>query len=163
QILLYSAGIAVLLVVLSAWIVSQADEPPGGTCYWSGCTPLAPVRWSVLALADVFAAGLLGLGLFVLAPASVAAAVAAERRAGPLALHVLAGATGVIPVDSMAASLCVLVCGGLASTLLGLAVALAPRQESGGALVALGVAGVLGTAGVVAACFAAEPHAVPWA
>src|SRR5258706_3747080 len=84
QLLLYSAGIAVLLVVLSAWIVSQADEPPGGTCYWSGCTPLAPVRWSVLALADVFAAGLLGLGLFVLAPASVAAAVAAERRAGTL-------------------------------------------------------------------------------
>ncbi len=196
QLLLYSGGIALLLVVLAAWIVSQADEPPGGACYWQGCAPLPPRAWSVLGLADVFAVGLLGLGLFVLAPAAVAAAVAAERRAGtldqlrttpltplgltagivvgapaklylllagPLALHVVAGVTGVIPVEALATSLCVLLCGGLASTLFGLAVALAPRQETGGALSALAVAGVLGVGGILTACLAADRHAVTWA
>jgi hypothetical protein len=135
----------------------------------------------VLGLADLLAVALLALGLFVIAPAAVASAVAAERRsgtldqlrttplsplglatgivvgapaklyllcAGPLALHVVAGLSGAIPVESLVASLCVLACGGLASALFGLAVALAPRQETGGALSALAVAGALGTLGL---------------
>jgi hypothetical protein len=193
QLLLYSGGLATLLVLLSAWYVSQADSPPGGTCYWDGCPHLVPMQWSVLALADIFALGVCALGLFVIAPAMVAAAVAAERRAGtldqlrttplsplgllagilvgtpaklylllagPLALHVVCGLTGVIPADSMLSSLCVLVTGGLASTIVGLAVALAPKQETGGALVAVAVAGVLALGGFIAGgASTAEPSA----
>src|SRR4051812_39227484 len=124
--LTYSAGIAILMLLLAAWIVSaERDVPP----YVRDQTP-----WSVLGLADVFAVWLLGFGAFVLGPAVVAATVAGERRAGtldqlrttplsplqlaagmfvgaparlyllcagPLAIHVAAGLFGVISFDTL--------------------------------------------------------------
>jgi ABC-2 family transporter protein len=196
QLALYSFGLAALLIGVAAWAVSRAEDPPGGTCY-EFMRPCAPtIAWSVLGLADLFAVWLLGVGLFLVAPAAVAAAVAAERRAGtldqlrttplsplslaagivlgapvklyllligPLALHLFCGVTGVIPADTLVMSLGVLATGGLASAAVGLAVALAPRQETGGALVALGVAAALGFLGFVGGAMASEPHGAGWA
>lgn len=194
QLLAYSGTLAGLLVVVAGWIVARAERGPGGNCYDYCRAP--PMSWSVLALADVFAVGLLGLGLLVIAPAAVAAAVAAERRAGtldqlrttplsplalacgivvgapariyllllgPLALHVACGLGGVIPLDGLVGSVAVLATGGIASVLFGLAVALAPRQETGGAFVALGVAAVLGLGAVLGCTFATDNHLVGWA
>jgi hypothetical protein len=186
--LTYAAGIAVLMLLLAAWIVSAETDPRPYT--------RDDVPWSVLGLADVFAVWLLGFGAFVLGPAVVAATVAGERRAGtldqlrttplsplqlasglmvgaparlyllcagPLAIHVAAGVFGVIPFDTLVATLVVLVAGGLASAVVGLCVALAPKQETGGAFVALGVAGLLGAAGLIASSMAMEPGATRWA
>ena len=184
----YSGGITALIILLAAWIVAQArDVPPGYT---------VSAPWSVLGLADLLAVSLVALGLFVLAPASVAATVAGERRAGtldqlrstpldplglvaglvvgapakiyllcvgPLALHVACGLTGVIHADTLAQSLVVLAVGGLGAALLGLVVALAPRQESGGAFLALGLAALLGVSGLVALAFAHDRSTVGWA
>jgi hypothetical protein len=185
----YSGGVVVLLVLLAAWIVEQARTAP--------LVPSAAyIPWSVLGLADLFAATLVGLGLFVLAPAAVAATVAGERRtgtldqlrstpldplglvaglvvgapariyllcAGPLALHVACGLTGVIPAETLVQSLAVFAVGGLGSALVGLVVALAPRQESGGAFLALGVAALLGVSGLVALAFAHDTSTAGWA
>src|SRR5260370_1221551 len=96
MLVLYSAMLALVLLALSVWIVSQASEPPGGNCYQQ--TPCLPSpAWRVIGLADV------------------------------------------------------------------MAVAVAPRQESGGALVALGVAGLLGFLAFVACALSSEPHSAGWA
>jgi hypothetical protein len=186
--LAYAGGIAILVLLLSAWIVSaEKDQPP----YLHDETP-----WSVLGLADIFAVWLLGLGAFVLGPAVVAATVATERRAGtldqlrttplsplqlaagmalgaparlyllclgPLTIHVAAGLFGVIPLDTLIESLVVLGIGGVTSAVIGLCVALAPRQESGGAFVALGVAVVLGAVASIASSMAYDPESARWA
>ncbi len=186
--LAYSAGIAILMLLLAAWIVSvERDVPPGFK---------DDVPWSVLGLADVFAVWLLGLGAFVLGPAVVSATVAGERRAGtldqlrttplsplqlaaglvvgaparlyllcvgPLAIHLCAGLFGVIPLDTLVATLVVLAVGGMTSAIIGLCVALSPKQETGGAFVALAVAAFLGAAGLVASTMAAEDGSIRWA
>src|SRR5207248_7485733 len=74
--LAYAAGIAALVLLLAAWIVSAERE--------QSALVRDDVPWSILGLADVFAVWLLGLGAFVLGPAVVAATVASERRAGTL-------------------------------------------------------------------------------
>ena len=87
QLALYSGGIALLLVLASIWWVGHADGPPGGdSSYLSEYMheQIPQMAWSVLALADVLAVMALGLGLFVVAPATVVAQVVAERRAGTL-------------------------------------------------------------------------------
>jgi ABC-2 family transporter protein len=186
--LTYAAGIALLLLLFAAWIVSvERDVPP----YVKDDTP-----WSVLGLADVFAVWLLGFGAFVLGPAVVAATVAGERRAGtldqlrttpmqpielvaglvvgaparlyllcagPLAIHLAAGLTGLVSLDTMMETLVVLALGGLASAVIALCVALAPKQETGGAFVALGVAALFGASGLIASTMATEEGSVRWA
>jgi hypothetical protein len=184
--LAYAGGIAILMLLLAAWIVAAERDTP-----YHDDTP-----WSVLGLADVFAVWALGLGAFILGPAVVAATVAGERRAGtldqlrttplsplqlaaglligapsrlyllcagPLAIHLAAGLFGVIPFDTLVSTLVVLVVGGAASAVIGLCVALAPKQETGGAFVALGVAAFLGAAGLIASTMATESGSVRWA
>jgi hypothetical protein len=80
---------------------------------------------------------------------------------GPLALHVVAALAGPLPLAVCVQSLAVLAAGTAASCALGLCVALAPRQESGGTFAALGVAALLATFGLVTCGFAAKT--VPWA
>lgn len=188
ELLGYSGGLVVGLLLLSAWICAQQRAAPNHF--------YEPIPWDVLALADLFALLLLALGLFVLVPATIAAQVAAERRSGtldqlrttpldplalvagfvfaaparlyllavgPLALHVFAGLSGRMPLDTLVATLVTLAVGTVVSALLGLLVALAPRQDSGGALVALGVAGLLGGAGLIAALFVTERILMRWA
>jgi hypothetical protein len=82
QLVLYSAGVALLLVVVAAWIVGEATaQPPPVDTMYPGWVPLP---WDTVALADIFALILLALALFVIAPAAVAASLAGERRAGTL-------------------------------------------------------------------------------
>lgn len=192
ELILYSGALVVLLVLLASWIVSNAEHAPRRSYY--GEVP--PIPWSVLGLADIFALMLLGLGGLVLAPASVAATVASERRAGtldqlrttpldplslvmgfiigaparfyllcagPLALHVVCGLTGVIPFGTMVASVMTLAVGTMACTMVGLALSLAPQQDTGGPFISLGVAGLLGFSGFVAAALATERDASHWA
>jgi hypothetical protein len=195
ELLLYSGGLVVVLLLLSTWICTQGRLAPP-PYQWNPNVHIPPIPWNELALADIFALGLLGLGLFVLAPAAVAATVAAERRAGtldqlrttpldplallcglvigaparfyllcagPLALHVVAGVTGVIPLETLLSTLVTLGVGGVACMLLALVLALAPRQDTGGAFIALGVAALLGISGFVAICLAQDRSAVNWA
>jgi len=82
--------------------------------------------------------------------------------AGPLALHVVAAAAGALPLSTLIASLAVLAAGTAASCALGLAVALAPRQEAGGTFAALGVAALLGFCAFMTSIFASDHHLVAW-
>jgi hypothetical protein len=56
----------------------------------------------------------------------------------------------------------VIAVGTAAACVIGLCVALAPRQESGGTFAALGVAAVLGVSGFIAGAFATDRHMVAW-
>ena len=195
ELLLYSGGLVVVLLLLSAWICAQG-RAAGDPISWDPKVHIPPIPWNELALADLFAVGALGLSLFVLAPAAVAASLAGERRAGtldqlrttpldplalltgfvvgpaariyllcvgPLALHVLAGVTGVIPLEALLATLVTFAVGGATCVLIGVVVALAPRQETGGGFVALGVAALLGVTGLIGIGLAQDRSAVHWA
>jgi ABC-type Na+ efflux pump permease subunit len=199
--LAYSALLTLGLLLLAAWIAPEArladleslrmwaqNKPP----YLPG---LDPSLWTTLALADVLALVLLALAGFVLAPAMVAAAVAAERRAGtldqlrttplsplalaaglmigvparvyllcagPLVLHLAAVLFRPLPVETLVASVALLAAGTAASCALGLCVALAPRQESGGTFAALGVAALFGMFAFTTGVFAVDRHLVAW-
>src|SRR3954451_4781356 len=152
ELLAYSGGVVVLLLLLAAWICAQGREAPP-PYYWDPSIHVPPLPWNELALADLFAVGLLGLTLFVLVPDAVAATVAGERRtgtldqlrttpldplalvagliigaparfyilcAGPMALHVAAALTGLVPLDTFLATMVTFTVGGLACTLLGI-------------------------------------------
>jgi hypothetical protein len=194
EFLLYSGALVVVLLLLSSWVVTNAESAPRQSYnYYYDNTP---IPWSVMGLADIFALILLGLGGLVIAPASVAATVASERRsgtldqlrttpldplslvlgfvvgaparfyllcAGPLALHVVCGLTGVIPVGTMVASVVTLGVGTLACCMVGLALSLAPQHDTGGPFISLGVAGLLGFTGFIAAAMATERSASHWA
>jgi hypothetical protein len=82
---------------------------------------------------------------------------------GPLVLHVVASFAGCVPLTALAQSLAVLGAGTAASCALGLCVALAPRQESGGTFAALGVAALLGMFSLLTAGFACDRHLSAWA
>lgn len=192
ELVAYSGGLVALLLLVASWICAQARLAPR---MYTKEYNLPEIPWNELALADIFGVMLLALGLFVLAPAAIAATVAAERRsgtldqlrttpldpfgllvglvvgaparfyilcAGPLALHVLCGLTGIIPLDTLATSLITLGLGGAVCAMVAMAVALAPRQDSGGAFIALGVAGLLGVSGLIAAALATERQGVSW-
>jgi hypothetical protein len=194
ELLAYSGGVVFLLLLLSAWICAQGRAAPPVTWYPGVHVP--PIPWNELALADIFGVSLMAIALFILAPATVAATVAGERRtgtldqlrttpldplslvaglivgapsrfyllcAGPLALHLVAGLTGVIPVETLLASTVTLALGGAACMLLALTFALAPRQDTGGAFVALGVAVVLGLGGFVTLGLVTDRSAARWA
>jgi hypothetical protein len=189
QRLIYSAGMSALVLLCSSWLCSLElrSEPES-----------APLHsyWQVLPVADLFALATLAVCLLVLAPAVVAATVAAERRAGtldqlrttplaplaltvglvvgapirlyllcagPLALHMVAGLTGAIGLDTLVATTVVLAAGSILSCLVALNVALAPRQDSGGAFVALHVAALLGLLGVISVCLPSEQMSASWA
>jgi hypothetical protein len=185
----YSGGVVVLILLLAGWIVEQARLQPvmpySPHIPWSvlGLADLFAVALLALAafvLAPAAVAATvaserrsgtldqlrttpldpLGLatGLMVGAPARIWL-----LGVGPLALHVACGLCGVIPIDTLAASLAVLLVGGLGASLVGLVAALAPRQESGGAFLALGVAALLGVSGLVAIALAHDVEASRWA
>jgi hypothetical protein len=195
ELLAYSGGAVGVLLLFSAWICAQARLAPPPYAWAGGAGP-PPIPWSVLGLTDIFAVGLLALVLFVLAPATVAATVAAERRAGtldqlrttpldplsllaglvmgaparfyllcagPLALHLLCGLTGVIPLETLLATTVTLLLGAVACALVAVVVALAPRQEQGGAFVALGVAALIAVSGFVAVALTDDRTGASWA
>jgi hypothetical protein len=81
---------------------------------------------------------------------------------GPLALHVLAGVAGPLPLHTVIESLAVIGVGTFASCALALCVALAPRQESGGTFAALGVAALLAFFAFMTGVFASDHHLVAW-
>jgi hypothetical protein len=82
QLLLYSAGIVALLLLLASWIAgvqrAEAELHPYYGSYER------PELWETLALADIFALVLLGIGLLVVVPAAIASSVAGEQRSGTL-------------------------------------------------------------------------------
>ncbi len=77
SLLAWSAGLAVVIFLISAWACAngRAAAPP----YYG-----PPIAWDEIALADILGLILLGLGLFVVAPAAVTAQLSAERRNGTL-------------------------------------------------------------------------------
>jgi hypothetical protein len=120
-----------------------ANERRAGTLDQLRTTPLSP-----LALAT---------GMIVGVPARLYLLCA-----GPLLLHVLAAIAGPLPLTTLVASLAVLGAGTAASCTLGLCVALAPRQESGGTFAALGVAALLGVFAFTTSLFACDHHMIAW-
>jgi hypothetical protein len=121
-----------------------ANERRAGTLDQLRTTPLSPLG--------------LACGLVVGVPARLYLLCA-----GPLALHVTAAIAGSLSLTTMVQSLAVLVAGTAAACALGLCVALAPRQETGGTFAALGVAALLGAASLLAGAFASDRHLVGWA
>ena len=142
--------LACWLLVLGGFVVAPAmvaaavaNERRAGTLDQLRTTPLSPL-------------GLAG-GIIVGVPARLYLLCA-----GPLALHVTAFVVGPLPLSSGVQSLAVLAAGTAASCALGLCVALAPRQESGGTFAAVGVAALLGLSGLIASAFAGDRHLVAW-
>ena len=120
-----------------------ANERRAGTLDQLRTTPLSPLA--------------LAAGMIVGVPARLYLLCA-----GPLALHVLAVLPGPMALETLPASLAVLAAGTAASCALGLVVALAPRQESGGTFAALGVAALLGISAFTTSLFAGDRHLVAW-
>jgi hypothetical protein len=120
-----------------------ANERRAGTLDQLRTTPLSPLA--------------LAAGMIVGVPARLYLLCA-----GPLALHVMATIAGPAPLTTVVSSLAVLAAGTLASCALGLCVALAPRQESGGTFAALGVAALLGMFSFTTSVFASDHHMVAW-
>ncbi|MCU1280325.1 MAG: hypothetical protein JWM53_3871, partial [bacterium] len=120
-----------------------ANERRAGTLDQLRTTPLSPLA--------------LAAGMIVGVPARLYLLCA-----GPLALHLVATLAGPAPLTTAISSLAVLTAGTLASCALGLCVALAPRQESGGTFAALGVAALLGVFALMTSAFASDRHLVAW-
>jgi hypothetical protein len=120
-----------------------ANERRAGTLDQLRTTPLSPLA--------------LAVGMIVGVPARLYLLCA-----GPLLLHVVAVVAGPMPLATLVASLAVLACGTAASCTLGLVVALAPRQESGGTFAALGVAALLGVFAFTTSVFTADRHLIAW-
>lgn len=132
------------LVIAPAMVAAAvANERRAGTLDQLRTTPLSPLG--------------LACGMVVGVPARLYLLCL-----GPLALHLGAALVGPLPLWVFAQSLAVLVAGAAASCALGLCVALAPRQESGGTFAALGVAALLAIFGFVTGAFAADRHLVAW-
>jgi len=72
----WSAGAAVTIFLIAAWACANGRAVPP---YYG-----PPIAWDEIALADILGLILLGLGLFVVAPAAVTAQLSAERRNGTL-------------------------------------------------------------------------------
>jgi ABC-2 family transporter len=135
------AGFVIAPALVAAAVVT---ERRAGTLDQLRTTPLSPLA--------------LALGMIVGLPARVYLLCV-----GPLALHVVALAAGVVPPATLPATLSLLVVGTLASCAIGLCVALAPRQESGGMAAALAVALALGVFVVIAGNMTAHRDTAPWA
>ena len=120
-----------------------ANERRAGTLDQLRTTPLSPLA--------------LAAGMVVGVPARLYLLCA-----GPLVLHVVAALAGPLPLQTALSSLAVLGAGSVASCALGLCVALAPRQESGGTFAALGVAALLGVFAFMTGVFAGDRHMVAW-
>ena len=131
--------------VLAPALVAAAvgSERRAGTLDQLRTTPLSPLA--------------LAVGLIVGVPARLYLLCA-----GPLLLHLVATLVGPMPLPTALGSLAVLACGTVASCALGLVVALAPRQEAGGTLAALGVAALLGLFACVTSLFVTDHHLIAW-
>jgi hypothetical protein len=138
------SALALLVVAPVAAAAQVAAERRAGTHDQLRTTPLSPL-------------GLLS-GIVVGAPAKVYL-----LALGPLGLHVASGLLGAVPLDSVIESLAVLGCGALASVLLAVAVALAPRQDAGGAMASLGVGALLAVGAVATYVMSMHSHDVGWA
>ena len=136
-------GLAGFVLAPAMVAATVANERRAGTLDQLRTTPLSPLGQAA--------------GMIVGVPARLYLLCA-----GPLVLHVLAGIVGSLPLTALVASLAVLLTGTFASCALGLVVALAPRQESGGTFAALGVAALLGVFALTTAAFACDRHMVAW-
>jgi hypothetical protein len=137
-------GAIAFLIAPAIVAATVANERRNGTLDQLRTTPQSPLA--------------LACGLVVGAPARLWL-----LGVGPLAIHVGAALVGPVPLATLVQSLAVIAVGGAAACSIGLAVALAPRQESGGAFAALGVAGVMLGLASLAMGFAADREAVIWA
>jgi hypothetical protein len=135
------AGFVIAPAMVAA---SVANERRAGTLDQLRTTPLSPLG--------------LAVGMVVGVPARLYLLCL-----GPLAIHVAAALVGALPLAVLVQSLAVLAAGTAASCALGLCVALAPRQESGGTFAALGVAALLALFGFITGAFATDRHMVGWA
>lgn len=188
QLLLYSAGIAGLLL-LAAWIcdVEHARAARYPELYDAAV-------WDTLALADIFSVLVLGAALLVIVPAAVATTVAGEQRsgtleqlrttpiqplglllglvlgaparlyllcAGPLALHLACSLAGHTPPEVVIGPVVVMAVGGLAFSLTGAAIGLAQSRERG-AMLTLGLAGFFAGSGLLACALAQHPDSARW-
>ncbi|HWE26805.1 MAG TPA: hypothetical protein VHB97_02335, partial [Polyangia bacterium] len=131
-----------LILALAGFVVAPAmvatavaQERRVGTLDQLRTTPLSPLQLSI--------------GFIVGVPARLYLLCA-----GPLAVVVVAAVSGPEPLSLLAGTLGLIAVGTATSCALGLCFALAPRQESGGAMVALGVAAVLAMLAVTTASMA---------
>jgi hypothetical protein len=134
------AGFVIAPAMVAA---SVANERRAGTLDQLRTTPLSPLG--------------LACGMVVGVPARLYLLCL-----GPLGIHVAAAIFGSLPLATCAQSLAVLVAGTAASCALGLCVALAPRQESGGTFAALGVAALLAIFAFMTGVFVTDRHMVAW-
>jgi hypothetical protein len=141
---IFVLGAIAFLIAPAIVAATVANERRNGTLDQLRTTPLSP-----LALAG---------GLVVGAPARLWL-----LAAGPLSIHVCAALFGSLPLATLLQSLVVIAVGGAAACGIGLAVALAPRQESGGTFAALGVAGVMLSLSGLAMGLAGDRDGVCWA
>jgi hypothetical protein len=137
-------GLAAFVIIPAQVAAVAASERRGGTLDQLRTTPIEPL-------------GLLS-GLLIGVPARLYLLCA-----GPVALHVLCGLTGVIHFDTMLTTLITLATGGLFCTTLALVVALAPRQDSGGMFASLAVAAFLCGSGIMCMALVSERSGVHWA
>jgi hypothetical protein len=140
---LWVLGLAGFVLAPAMVAASVANERRAGTLDQLRTTPLSALSLAVGTIAGVPAR------LYLLC-------------VGPLVLHVAAALFGPLPLGTLVASLAVLAAGTAASCALGLCVALAPRQESGGTFAALGVAALLGFFAFMTSLFACDHHLVAW-
>ncbi len=140
-----------LLLALACFVVAPAmvatavaQERRAGTLDQLRTTPLSSLQ--------------LALGFIVGVPARLYLLCA-----GPLAVVVVATLSGPAPLSLLAGTLGLLVVGTATSCAVGLCFALAPKQESAGALLALGVAAVLAILGLTTGSMAAAPGVYHWA
>ncbi|MDB4970389.1 MAG: hypothetical protein JWN44_6078 [Myxococcales bacterium] len=139
----FTLGLAGFVLAPAMVAAAVANERRAGTLDQLRTTPMSPLG--------------LACGLVVGVPARLYLLCA-----GPALLHVVAAFATPLPMASCLQSLVVIVVGTAASCVIGLCVALAPRQESGGTFAALGVAALLGLAAFLAGAFAGDRHMVAW-
>ncbi|HEX4459828.1 MAG TPA: hypothetical protein VIA18_17740 [Polyangia bacterium] len=140
-----------LILALAGFVVAPAmvatavaQERRVGTLDQLRTTPLSPLQLSI--------------GFIVGVPARLYLLCA-----GPLAVVVVAAVSGPEPLSLLAGTLGLIAVGTATSCALGLCFALAPRQESGGAMVALGVAAVLALLALTTGAMAGSCDTYRWA
>jgi hypothetical protein len=136
-------GLGLFIIVPAVVTIAIASERRAGTLDQLRTTPTSPFE-----LATAFVLGV---------PARIYVLLL-----GPLALHVVASLSGVLPTSDLLRSLLVLGSGGLFLTTLGLVVGLAPMRDGGGALAALCLAALSATAALMCLTMVWDREAVAW-
>jgi hypothetical protein len=190
ELVAYSGGVTALVLLLSNWIVNTALSAPhsaydyGPPIPWDTLALADVLSLMVLSIAlivvapSVIAAHIGGerragtldqlrttpvspLGLlagFLVGPAIRIYLLCV----GPLALHTVAMLAGRVPPTAFVESIVVLFCGTLFAATFGAALAMAPRRDSGGALLAVGTAALLGIWGFIAFLMSLNHNSSPW-